>query len=341
MSKTVIALYDDFDNARRAVEALVDAGFARSDISMIANDTSGDYGRYLTENPDYATMGDTTLDDDVKADEGAGFGAVVGTLVGLGAALIPGVGPVVVAGPAFAALFAGIGAAAGAATGGLTASLINLGATDDDAGHYAEGVRRGGTLVTVTADDNVVLQIQDILEDYGPVNVRERVSDWQTTGYSGFDENASYPSRDSSRDTTGSSFSGMDSASAGYIGAAAMNTGTGVGVGASGVAGAAMASAMDEADRNANRFDSSFEGDTYLEDWRTHYNSNYANSGYTFEQYTPAYRYGYSLANATQYQGRNWDEIEADARTRWEERNPGTWDRFKDSVRHTWERVTR
>jgi hypothetical protein len=51
------------------------------------------------------------------------------------------------------------------------------------------------------------------------------------------------------------------------------------------------------------------------------------------------YRYGYDLANDRRYAGRDWDAVEADARHSWEERNPGSWDEFKDSVRYAWERA--
>ena len=137
MTKTIVALYDEFANARQAVEALVDAGFERDDISMVASDASGEYAEYVNE--------------DVTAEEGAGFGAVVGALVGLGVALIPGIGPVLAAGPLAAALMAGIGAAAGAVTGGIVAALVDFGVPEDHAQYYAEGVRRGGTLVTVVS----------------------------------------------------------------------------------------------------------------------------------------------------------------------------------------------
>ncbi len=101
MARTVIALYDDFNTARSAVEALVDAGFNRSDVSLVANNTTGEYARYFNEEGTYVYD-----DDDVSAGEGAGFGAVVGALVGLGVALIPGIGPVLAAGPLAAALMA-------------------------------------------------------------------------------------------------------------------------------------------------------------------------------------------------------------------------------------------
>lgn len=416
MTKTVIALYDSFDRARQAVEALVDSGLSRDNISVVANDTSGEYGRYV------ANDGSMTTDDDVKAGEGAGFGAVVGTLVGLGAALIPGVGPVIAAGPAFAALFAGIGAAGGAATGGLTASLVNLGASEEDAGHYAEGVRRGGALLTVHADDNRVSQVQDILEHYNPMNIRESVDEWRSGGYTGFNESAN----DYSYSGSGTSTSGMSNRS--------INRDEGdrklevveeeLQVGKREVQGGGVrvhkevteipveeqitlheehvhverhpvnrpateadlsdafreetiemterserpvvskqARVVEEiildkdvqdrtetirdtvrrTDIDVEQMGSGSMGSTdmYVEDWRSHYNTNYSNSGYTFEQYTPAYRYGYNLANNQQYRGRKWNEIESDARMQWEERNPGTWEQFKDSVRNAWERVTR
>jgi hypothetical protein len=77
----------------------------------------------------------------------------------------------------------------------------------------------------------------------------------------------------------------------------------------------------------------------YETGYRSNYDTNYANSGYSYEQYTPAYRYGAQLANDSQYRDRDWSSVENDARTRWDERNPGTWDQFKGAVRHAWDEV--
>jgi hypothetical protein len=79
--------------------------------------------------------------------------------------------------------------------------------------------------------------------------------------------------------------------------------------------------------------------DTFDNDFRTYYTSNLANSGYTYEQYSPVFRYGHSLGTNEQYHGKDWSVIERDARRDWEERNPGTWDQFRDSVRYAWERA--
>jgi uncharacterized protein (TIGR02271 family) len=79
--------------------------------------------------------------------------------------------------------------------------------------------------------------------------------------------------------------------------------------------------------------------DTYETDFRNYFNTNYADSGYSYEQYRPVLRYGYDIANNETYRDKDWSAIEVDARQRWEERNPGTWEQFKDSVRYAWERA--
>jgi len=79
--------------------------------------------------------------------------------------------------------------------------------------------------------------------------------------------------------------------------------------------------------------------DTYDARFRTNWQSNYANSGLTYERYQPAYRYGYSLANDQRYRGRNWNEIESDVRRDWESQKQGPWENFKDSIRYAWDQV--
>jgi uncharacterized protein (TIGR02271 family) len=75
-------------------------------------------------------------------------------------------------------------------------------------------------------------------------------------------------------------------------------------------------------------------------DFRNYYQSNLASSGYRYEQVAPVFRYGYDLRNDQRYAGKEWGAVEADARRSWEERNPGTWEQFKDSIRYAWNRAT-
>jgi len=79
--------------------------------------------------------------------------------------------------------------------------------------------------------------------------------------------------------------------------------------------------------------------DSYDAGFRKNWQSNYANSGMTYERYQPAYRYGYNLANDQRYRGRNWNEIESDVRRDWESQNQGPWENFKDSIRYSWDQV--
>jgi len=77
----------------------------------------------------------------------------------------------------------------------------------------------------------------------------------------------------------------------------------------------------------------------YDSDFNSYYNTNLKNSGYTYEQYEPVYRYGYNLAYDPTYRDYDWNRLEPEARRRWEERNPGTWEQFKDSVRYAWDKA--
>jgi stress response protein YsnF len=151
--------YDTYDHAVRVVHALEAAGVPHDDVSLM----SGDKDRTVATN----IAGDTAADT-AKA-TGAGTGATVGTvlgggaglLAGLGSLAIPGVGPVVAAGWLIATL---AGAGVGAAAGGLLGSLTGAGVEEADAKGYAEHVGRGGTLVTVRANDDDAARVEYILE---------------------------------------------------------------------------------------------------------------------------------------------------------------------------------
>jgi hypothetical protein len=184
MSTTLSALYDNVTDAQNAVRDLVNNGFARENISVVATDPAGEYARYEGE----AFTEGETLDG---AATGAVLGGMAGLVVGLAALAIPGVGPVLAAGPLASALVAaGVGAGIGAAAGGLIGALIDMGVDEEQATYYAEGVRRGGTLVTLQTDDPRVDEAMDILDSYDPVDLEERVSHWQEYGWQGYDPNA-------------------------------------------------------------------------------------------------------------------------------------------------------
>jgi hypothetical protein len=76
----------------------------------------------------------------------------------------------------------------------------------------------------------------------------------------------------------------------------------------------------------------------YEPDFRQNYENNFANSGYGYDQYRPAYRYGYEMASDSRYNASDWSDIEMQARRNWNEGTLGPWERYKDAVKYGWER---
>lgn len=303
--RTIVALYNDFDVAQDVVEDLVEIGFPRDHVSLVANDTTGRYQSYLGDDVEYRSI------DDVTAGEGAGFGAVVGTLTGLAVALIPGVGPVLAAGPLAAALMAGIGAAAGAVTGGVVAGLVDLGVPEEEAEYYIEGVRRGGTMVSARVDDAWVDRVQELMERHNPVDMQGVTSSWRERGWTGYDASTT-PLSTVERDQEREFYKNFGTSSASTSGTSRVRS---------------------YVPSTSSTFD------MYDSDFRSHYQTTYGSMGRDYFYYLPAYRYGYTLANDPLYAGREWSDIEMDARSRWEESHDSAWDDFKDSVQYAWNRV--
>jgi uncharacterized protein (TIGR02271 family) len=76
-------------------------------------------------------------------------------------------------------------------------------------------------------------------------------------------------------------------------------------------------------------------------DFRRHWTETGRPRGLSYEQSEGAYRFGLELAGDAPGDGRDWSAVEPEARRRWEERNPGTWGRFMDSIRYAWDRAGR
>jgi len=79
----------------------------------------------------------------------------------------------------------------------------------------------------------------------------------------------------------------------------------------------------------------------YEEDFREHYDAEYAHEGLRYDEYVPAYHYGATMAREIRYQDKSWDEVEPEVREDWErDKTVGSWERFKSAVQHGWDRVT-
>lgn len=179
MKRTATGLFDDYSDARAAVSALEARGIPSDDISIVSN------------NVDERHTVDTNAAE--GAGTGAGIGAAVGgmggLLTGLGIMAIPGVGPVVAAGwLAATAAGAATGAVAGGAAGGIIGAMTESGVPEEHAHVYAEGVRRGGTLVTARVEENLYAQAESVLRQLNWVDPVERRAAYTEQGWTRFDE---------------------------------------------------------------------------------------------------------------------------------------------------------
>jgi hypothetical protein len=177
--KTVVGTYDNIQTAYAVANDLINAGYSRSDISVIASDAKNEYSPYIE-----TTTVDTTDDVAKGAGIGAAIGGLGGLLVGLGALAIPGIGPVVAAGPLLAAL---TGAGVGAVTGGIVGALIDLGIPDEEAHIYSEGLRRGHVLVIAQVPDSSANAVTRVMERPGLVDIRRQADSWRASGWKSFD----------------------------------------------------------------------------------------------------------------------------------------------------------
>src|SRR5690242_20792218 len=172
----VFGIYRDQLDVEGAVDALKAAGFRNTDISVLFPENQG--------TKDFAHEKNTKAPEGTAT--GAGTGAVIGGtlgwLAGIGALAIPGVGPLIAAGPIVAAL---TGVGVGGAIGGIAGALIGLGIPEYEAKRYEGRIRSGSILLSVHTDDsNWTKKAKEILENTGAQDVTstgEAKADFQKT----------------------------------------------------------------------------------------------------------------------------------------------------------------
>jgi hypothetical protein len=144
MSQSVFGIYFTRTQVESAVDALKDAGFSHSDVSVLLPEEN-------VQSAELATDGSTKAPEGaaVGLGSGAALGGALGWLIGLGALAIPGIGPVIAAGPLVAAL-AGIGI--GGALGGFAGALVGVGIPEYEAKKYEGELLKGGILVAVRSE---------------------------------------------------------------------------------------------------------------------------------------------------------------------------------------------
>ena len=176
---SVFGIYPSESATENAVNILTRAGFPISDVSVLVPESIGprDMGtEKATKAPEGAATG---------ASSGAVLGGTLGLLAGIGALAIPGVGPLIAAGPIMAAL-AGIGV--GGTVGGLAGGLIGLGIPEFEAKRYEGRLQKGGILLSVHCDTSEeIKQAKEILERTGAEDISSTGESSSGTSKSGRD----------------------------------------------------------------------------------------------------------------------------------------------------------
>jgi uncharacterized membrane protein len=151
MSKVVLGVFRDRNQAEEALSDLKEQGFDR-DVSLIARDAERDQG------------GAEGQDLTEGAFTGGAVGGIAGLLAGAGALLIPGIGPIIAAGPIAATL-------TGVVTGGIAGGLIDYGVPEERGEYYEEQVRQGAILISMKSSDDKVDDAASVLRAHGASDV--------------------------------------------------------------------------------------------------------------------------------------------------------------------------
>lgn len=157
--KYVIGVYPTENEAISAINRLFEMGYENNDVSVIAKDPGG------FDTLENRTDVDVDSPKAIGRTAGAGvatggiLGGIGGLLLGLGTLAIPGIGPIVAAGP-IAATLGGI--AAGGTAGGILGALAGMGIEKSEAKNYQSALERGELLVVVEADDDRYDRVNDI-----------------------------------------------------------------------------------------------------------------------------------------------------------------------------------
>lgn len=173
MGKTVIGVFKSKDQAEKAVDELKKVGVGHEDISIVTRDESKEHaGAKGAEARAGGGRADYEVGDiDVGGHDvgsgvtwGGGLGGLAGILAGAGALAIPGVGPILAAGPLAAVL-------SGAVTGGIAGGLVDYGIPETRGKEYEKKVKEGGILTVVHASEDKADRAEDILRAHGATDV--------------------------------------------------------------------------------------------------------------------------------------------------------------------------
>lgn len=156
---SVVGVFSRRDQAETAVNEIRDYGYEEAEISLMAKQEENN------ERGEEADITGQNLTD--GAATGGTIGGTAGLLAGAGAMAIPGIGPVVAAGPIAAGL-------SGLASGGLAGALVDYGVSEEEGQNYEEDIRQGNTLAIFEGveSENEASEVANIMEQNGATDVK-------------------------------------------------------------------------------------------------------------------------------------------------------------------------
>ncbi|OPZ91715.1 MAG: Heat induced stress protein YflT [Firmicutes bacterium ADurb.Bin419] len=168
MSKTVVAIFDNYSSAENAARQIKDQGLRTDDISIIAKDENSQGDTATTGKNTGFSMGTSPrgVNDNISDGVMTGgiLGGLAGLLIGAGSMVIPGLGIIAAAGPI-------TGLLSGAVTGGIVGGLVDLGIPENKSRQYETDIKAGKILFSMKTDEDKVNPIGSILRNNGAVSV--------------------------------------------------------------------------------------------------------------------------------------------------------------------------
>jgi hypothetical protein len=329
MSKTIAGLFDQLADAEQVMQGLVQKGFVRDHISIVTRAQGDTRSRGAHYDADIIHSQDR-VSTATRAVAGGVIGGTAGLIAAAVALALPGVGIALAAGPALTLL---VGAAAGAVGGGLIGGLLHAGISEEHAEVYAEGVRRGMTLLLVQSENEQVPLAARLMSEHHVVNMEERAGDWRKRGWRGFDVHAPPLTPDeltrerrAARANRGPGHPRVYE-EATMVGPVTTRPGA-----PPDVPPPIPVSTGTPTRLPGSRLSDAF---TYHElRFQDHAGNHYAGA---YVDYRPAYLYGFDLAQEQRHTGRQWNAMEDEIRVNWDRLYPGTWDRYKEAIRFAWD----
>ncbi len=159
MSSTVVGLFKSKEQAEEAIRELRARDFSEEEISLVGRDKDGEGEQGERMSYDNQNLADGTA-------TGGAIGGLTGLLAGAGALLIPGIGPIIAAGPL-------AGALTGVVTGGIAGGLIDYGIPEKEGRRYEEEVKQGKIMVAAKSDDKgMAEEIISVFRENGAFDVK-------------------------------------------------------------------------------------------------------------------------------------------------------------------------